>query len=37
MDCLERHYDNIKVLTISKNRIGIPGVKCIANVLGQLK
>ncbi len=37
MSCLERHYDNIKVLSISKNRIGIDGVMCIAKAIGSLK
>lgn len=37
MSCLERHFDNIKILQITKNRIGIQGFKCIADVLGSLK
>lgn len=37
MGCLTKHYENIKVLNISKNKIGIQGVKCIASALGQLK
>lgn len=37
MDCLSRHFNNIRILCISRNKIGQEGTKFLAGAINQMK
>lgn len=37
MECLSRHFGNIKILCISQNKIGIEGTKFLSDAIVQMK